>query len=160
MGGGDGGLTEFRGERVPKDDERIEVLGQFDELQAALALAACADPREDVAGELRTAVAEAARALEAIAGYPSSRPFPPEAVERLDRACADLENGRTSNGLVLPGADEDSARLNLCRTVARRAERALVAASRAVGADPSLLSWSNRLSWWLFLASTRSSGGG
>lgn len=137
---------------MPKDDPRFEVLGQFDELQAVLACALAETRDRGLRDGLGSAIAETARALEAIAGYPSARPFPAEALERLEKGCDALRELAPS-GFVLPGGDPGSTRLNLCRTVARRAERSLVAAFRVMIIPPELSAWCNRLSEWLFLAS-------
>jgi len=51
---------------------------------------------------------------------------------------------------VLPGGSSAAAVLHIARTVARRAERELVALHRAEPLDPILLAWANRLSDLLF----------
>ncbi len=152
MGGGDSGSTELGGQRLPKDDLRLEALGQLDELQALLALAALQPGCTRHAPGLRDAVEELARAMEALGGHAGARPFPPGALERLEAACRKLRAIHPPSGFVLPGADSASASLNLCRTVARRAERALCASDRLSPVPPVLMAWINRLSEWLFLA--------
>ena len=46
---------------------------------------------------------------------------------------------------------EGSAALDVARTVCRRAERRIVALSRASPVSPGLLAWVNRLSDYLFM---------
>ena len=53
---------------------------------------------------------------------------------------------------ILPGGSALSAHLHLCRTVARRAERAAVALAAHEDANPAALKYLNRLSDWLFVA--------
>ncbi len=51
---------------------------------------------------------------------------------------------------VLPGGAAVASALHVARTVARRAERELVALNREEPLDPELLAWANRLSDLLF----------
>ena len=51
---------------------------------------------------------------------------------------------------ILPGGHPDAARANIARTVARRAERRIIALSRIVDVDPAILRYVNRLSDYLF----------
>ncbi|NLS17086.1 cob(I)yrinic acid a,c-diamide adenosyltransferase [Rhizobium sp. P40RR-XXII] len=76
-------------------------------------------------------------------------------VERLERDIdllnADLEPLRS---FVLPAGSPTSAHLHLARTIARRAERLMVALSREQGerVSPTALKYVNRLSDFLFVA--------
>lgn len=56
---------------------------------------------------------------------------------------------------ILPGGSEVAARLHICRTVARRAERRLVALQTRAAVRPVLLQYLNRLSDLLFVAARR-----
>jgi cob(I)alamin adenosyltransferase len=158
MGRGDGGSAEFRGERIPKDDPRLIALGDLDELQAQIALASRLSNDGSIRDRLSLLVADIARAMEALASAQGSRSFPAEALVRLEASCAAFREGPSPSGFVLPGSNEAEARLHLCRTVARRAERSLVAASRLIDVPESLMAWVNRLSEWLFLAAADASG--
>ena len=84
---------------------------------------------------------------------PSSLPTLDDAIVsrlemQIDAAVAQLPALRN---FVLPGGSELAARLHIARTVCRRAERRLVqfAADRPVA--PSILTYLNRLSDWLFV---------
>lgn len=55
------------------------------------------------------------------------------------------------SGFVLPGETETGALLDICRTVARRAERAAVEAQTRGGITKDTLAWLNRLSDLLYL---------
>jgi cob(I)alamin adenosyltransferase len=135
---GDDGTTGLLfGQRVSKDHPQIEAVGSFDELNAAIGVAkqACSNGARKAAleaiqqnlvalmGELACAEADAER-------YAASR-FPKLAetdLTRLDTAVAELEAmGLRYDGWATPGANASSATLELARTVARRAERRLVA---------------------------------
>jgi cob(I)alamin adenosyltransferase len=67
---------------------------------------------------------------------------------QIDAAVAQLPALRT---FVLPGGSELASRLHIARTICRRAERRLVqfAADRPV--SPTILTYLNRLSDWLFV---------
>lgn len=152
---GDTGLGG--GQRVPKDDARIEAFGTVDELNSAVgvALTAVGDPgvREtleaiqhqlfDLGGDLCLREEDKARF-----GMP---PFPAERVvwleQVLDRAGEELA---PLEEFVLPGGEPGAAHLHLARTIARRAERRVIALSRLEPISPQVVPYLNRLSDALF----------
>jgi cob(I)alamin adenosyltransferase len=84
----------------------------------------------------------------------SPRPEPAisrQHVERLEREIDrfDAQHPPLSS-FVLPGGSTPASALHVARTVARRAERELVALNREEPVDPVLLAWANRLSDLLF----------
>jgi cob(I)alamin adenosyltransferase len=66
----------------------------------------------------------------------------------IDNAEAELEPLRQ---FILPGGDEAAARLHLARTVCRRAERVLVEFALERPVSPTIVTYLNRLSDWLFV---------
>lgn len=157
---GDGGETALsNGERVRKDSARVEAYGTVDELNATLGLA-----RLHATGHLAERIAVIQNDLfdlgadlsrprmeeDAEAPYPVLRIIDSQ-VNRLeteiDAMNADLAALRS---FILPGGTALAANLHLCRTVARRAERAAVAL--AGEANPAAVKYLNRLSDWLFVA--------
>ena len=156
---GETGLVD--GSRASKADPRFAAIGDVDEANAALGLArlsTAADP------ELDPMLARRQNDLfdlgADLATPPAEAPLPYEPlritqtqVDRLereiDRLNADLAPLRS---FVLPGGTPAAAALHLARTIARRAERLMVAlaATEPVGA-PSL-KYVNRLSDFLFVA--------
>ena len=74
-------------------------------------------------------------------------------VGRLDLLMRDLEaEAPMPEGFILPGTTPASAALDLARTVVRRAERRLVAMTRAgMLENPEAERWVNRLSLLLFV---------
>lgn len=72
-------------------------------------------------------------------------------VERLER---DIDRFDALHppltSFVLPGGSTAAASLHVARTVARRAEREVVALHRVEPVDASLLAWANRVSDLLF----------
>jgi cob(I)alamin adenosyltransferase len=155
---GDGGDTSLFGKgRVRKTDPRVEALGDLDEAQAAIGIARATIRGRDreilldlqrglyrVMAEVATTSADLARVRSRI-GADDVRGLD-ELGDRL-RPRANVE-GR----FVVPGEDPASASLDLARTVARRAERAVVrlADARSVSGE-HLIPYLNRLSDTLFL---------
>ena len=163
---GDSGETRLvGGQKVPKDDLRIECYGTVDELNAVIGLArsslesytAAAAPLMKLAGILKRVQHELFNLGSILATVPKDvHPKQPrvtavevEQLEReIDEANIDLEPLRS---FVLPGASRLDAELHICRTVCRRAERILVALSRESSAPPEALHYLNRLSDALFV---------
>jgi cob(I)alamin adenosyltransferase len=61
---------------------------------------------------------------------------------------------------VLPGGSRAAAALHLCRTVARRAERLVVALAANEPVNPEALHFINRLSDFFFVAARRANDNG
>jgi cob(I)alamin adenosyltransferase len=155
--GDDGTTGLWYGGRVAKSDPRPEAYGEVDEAGAALGLcraAAGADPglHDDllrlqtglfVAGAELATAPEAAHRLE-----PGVSKVTEEMVERLEE---DIDRYMAQVNLppkfVIPGGSELSARLDVARTVLRRAERRVVDLKLAGElADDALLRYLNRAS--------------
>ena len=118
-----------------------------------------ADVREVVrrlSHELFVAQAELARAPN------SPRPEPAISARHVERLEKEIEaftaRHPTTRGFVLPGGSPPASALHLARTVARRAERELVALDGAEKVDPTLLAWANRLSDLLYALALATNG--
>ena len=72
-----------------------------------------------------------------------------ELIDRLDAKNEPLAS------FILPGGDPGAAALQVCRTVCRRAERAVVSLARTAEVDPAILVYLNRLSDLLFVLARR-----
>jgi cob(I)alamin adenosyltransferase len=159
--GDDGDTGLFGGGRVPKNDIRVEAYGAVDELNwfVGLALASL----DDDAGVRRglLLIQNDLFALGANLATPQdddSRPRPQtpdvpvarvEAMEEwIDQATEQLPELRQ---FILPGGTESAAMLHVCRSVCRRAERAVVALGREEALDPGIVPYLNRLSDLLFV---------
>jgi cob(I)alamin adenosyltransferase len=158
---GDGGETRLvGGQRVPKDDPRIDCFGVVDELNA-------------FAGIARTTVEELSSQTPALAPFAATlkrvqhelfnlgsilatlpedvHPKQPrvtaidtQRLEReIDQANESLPNLRS---FVLPGGSRLDAELHVCRTICRRAERLLVSLARSQSVSEEALTYLNRLS--------------
>lgn len=167
--GGDTGLAT--GERVAKDDLRVEAYGEVDEVNACVGLARL---HAGVDGWLDTALARIQNELfdlgadlatperDAPLGFEPLR-VTPEQVTRLEREMDEMNAAIAPlNSFVLPGGTALAAALHLARTVCRRAERAAVTLSRAPGekVSPAAIAYLNRLSDHLFVASRRANENG
>ena len=156
---GDGGDTSlFSKDRVRKTDPRIDALGDLDEAQSAIGMARAMAPRSSLGRELLelqrglyVAMSEVATPRLDLARLPQR--IDTAALERLDRALEKVRASvRVEGRFVIPGETRIAAAVDYARTVARRAERSVVACVDAglVDADP-LLPWLNRASDFLFV---------
>lgn len=157
-GVGDRGSTAlFDGATVPKDDPRVAVYGDVDELNAAVGLARAAGLPADL-DEMAAAVQRDLFAIGARLADPRSRiservtkaRIRRADVERLERWIDGVDGALPPlRSFILPGGGPPGAALHQARAVCRRAERAIV----GLGVDavePELLRYVNRLSDLLF----------
>ncbi len=151
---GDEGNTGLLGpERVSKDDPRVEAMGAVDELNAVLGVVLAAqkgrvirDSLLKVQDDLFTVGAELAVTRTTDSKVPR---ITAEYVARLESILEKLDVGPVKEFLV-PRGSEALARLHWARTVARRAERRVVALSHKEPVNPELLRYLNRLSSLLY----------
>jgi cob(I)alamin adenosyltransferase len=157
--GGDKGETGlYGGKRVPKDSLRVEAYGSIDELNSCIGIAVSVCRLEDVADSLRQV-----QRLLFIAGADLAAQLPAEESEdrtrRISKADTEWLERETDavysklprlTGFILPGGSEVSAQIHLARSICRRAERRIVAASRSEKVNPDILPFVNRLSTYLF----------
>lgn len=150
---GDDGVTGLPGgERIGKNDLRIDCYGGVDELNAALGLAAVAAP---VLREALQRVQEELFVIGARLITAAGQPAPELAQAAIDRLEREIDQSETRlpalQNFILPGGSEAAARLHLARTICRRAERLLVQQHARGGMEPEILAYMNRLSDWLFV---------
>lgn len=156
---GDSGDTSLFGKgRVRKTDPRIVALGDLDEAQSVIGVARAMVTKSTVGRQLLelqqglyVAMSEVATPPEDLARLGTR--LDAAAVAKLDDALEALKKRTPIEGrFVIPGEDPVSAALDHARTVARRAERSVVACIDAgsVSGDV-LLPWLNRLSDLLFV---------
>ena len=163
---GDAGQTRLvGGQKISKDDIRIECYGTVDELNAFVG-AACVTAQElstryerlnGFAATLKQVQHELFNLGSILATLPEDvHPKQPhvtdgdiEALEQeIDRANDELQPLRS---FVLPGGSRLDAELHVCRTVCRRAERILVRLGREQEIHGESLRYLNRLSDALFV---------
>lgn len=151
---GDNGRTSLlNGTSVLKTDDRIELLGTIDELNSHIGLAkVLADE------ELRKQLTHIQRVLMgAMAGVadPMKKEyrFDEKEVEKLESWIDDMEDSFPRvKDFVLYGGCEQSARLDVARAVARRAERRYRTVAQKYVADRKAMMFVNRLSDYLYVA--------
>lgn len=156
---GDKGKTGIHGgQRVDKDDIRIEANGTLDELNSLLglirALAGEGHEWQDMLARLQQ---ELMVVMSHVATPSALREHNPNPLpEDLDLYCEQqidrLNEAIThpSTHFILPGGNVLSAQCHVARTVARRAERRLWTLDRTDEVPPAILRFVNRLSDLLF----------
>ena len=155
--GDDGSTGLFGGARVNKADPQVEAYGLLDELNAVVGWArvpALPESVDAVLAEVQDACFRLGAWLASAKGADPGVVAPGTAeIEALELAIDGLEVGlEPLKHFVLPGGSEAGARLHVARTVARRVERALVALGPDAPIPEHALSWTNRLSDYLFVA--------
>ena len=161
---GDDGTTGLvSGPRRLKHDLRVESYGTIDETNSAIGVArlhchtiplldmmlmAIQNDLFDLGADLSTPETDEPPAWEPLRIIASQ-------VERLERDIDSLNSAlQPLTSFVLPGGSPGAAHLHLARTIARRAERLMVALARTEGERVSApaLHYINRLSDFLFVA--------
>jgi cob(I)alamin adenosyltransferase len=158
-GVGDGGQTALGdGQRVFKDEARIEALGAVDEANAAIGLARVyAAGAEDFSlGRIQNDLFDLGADL-AVPGAAGDRlRITAEQVRRLEAEIAEMNTElRPLESFVLPGGAPGAAQAHLARAIVRRAERRVVGLSRQETVNPEVLRYLNRLSDHLFVLARR-----
>jgi len=149
---GDDGTTGLGdGSRVPKDHLRIQAMGDVDELNSQIGVLLA----EPLPGDVRELLVTIQHELFNLGGelcMPGYTLIKDEAVLRLDEALAHYnETLPRLKEFILPAGTRSAALAHVCRTVARRAERAVVtlASQDTINAAPR--QYLNRLSDLLFV---------
>ena len=160
--GGDKGQTALvGGQRVGKDDPRIECYGTVDELNSHIGLASVLAGAQSATRDLETILTRVQNELfnlgSILATLPEDvgpqQPRVTEAeVKQLEREIDGMNEGLPAlRSFVLPGGSMLCAQLHVCRTVCRRAERLLVAFGRTNAVPDQSVQYLNRLSDALFV---------
>lgn len=151
---GDDGTTGLGdGSRTQKDSLRVTALGEVDELNSVLGLLSTEDLPADVACALLD-IQHDLFDLGAELCIPGYSMVTDQQVQRLDRLLEHYNSGLPRlEEFVLPGGTRAGAYAHLARTVCRRAERALVALTRAEATNAAPRQYMNRLSDLMFVLS-------
>ncbi len=156
---GDEGQTSlFAGGRIDKDSPRLHAYGTVDELNSMLGLAIAQGVAPELAAKLNRVQNELF-----VVGSDLATPLEAEAqwivrvradqTDRLEHEIdAMTERLPPLKNFILPGGTPGAAALHVARTICRRVERWIVAASRQESLNPQVLRYINRLSDWLFVA--------
>ncbi len=149
---GDDGTTGLGdGTRVPKDHLRVAAMGDVDELNSGLGVL-LAEPLPADVRELLVTIQHELFNLGGELSIPGFALLQADAVARLDGALAhyNAQLPRLKE-FILPAGTRSAALAHLSRTVARRAERALVALAASSAVNEAPRQYLNRLSDLLFV---------
>jgi cob(I)alamin adenosyltransferase len=149
---GDAGTTGLgNNQRVSKNSLRVHAMGDVDELNSHIGLLLC----EPMPSDIRELLIEIQHQLFNLGGelsIPGFELVKPEAVLALDEALA-RHNERLPRlqEFILPAGTRGAAQAHVCRTVARRAERAVVALGNEEAINDAPRQYLNRLSDLMFV---------
>ncbi len=149
--GDDGSTGLGDNTRVSKNSLRVHAMGDVDELNSSLGLLLC----EDLPAGVRDLLVQVQHQLFNLGGelsIPGFELLKLEALLALDAALA--EHNATLPRLqefILPAGTRAAALAHVCRTVARRAERAVVALETAETLNAAPRQYLNRLSDLMFV---------
>ena len=149
---GDDGTTGLGdGTRVPKDHLRVQAMGDVDELNSTLGVL-LAEPLPEDVRELLVTIQHELFNLGGELSIPGYELLKPAAVLRLDEALSHY-NDRLPRlqEFILPAGTRSAALAHVGRTVARRAERAVVALSAQEPVNEAPRQYLNRLSDLMFV---------
>lgn len=150
---GDGGTTSLLNRaRIPKFDERVELMGNIDELSSQLGLVKvlmCDKGKENISTiqkdlmKIMAGVADSSNV-----NYKVSDNMIAFLEEKIDKT----ENlFPREHNFVLYGKCEASARIDVARAITRRAERRFCKVNQIYGADAKAVIYLNRLSDYLYV---------
>ena len=151
---GDRGQTSlFSGERVSKDNIRVEAYGTMDELNSFLGDAkhSCTTKGfkaiiESIQSDLFRLCAELSSSSMNV-----NDPIEGDDVERLSEHLEGMEKSMELKGFVIPGNTPGSAKLDICRSITRRGERRIISLSGEKDINEMVIKYVNRLSDLLFI---------
>ena len=151
---GDNGTTGLGDNtRVSKNSLRVHAMGDVDELNSHIGLLLC----EDMPAAVRQLLVDIQHQLFNLGGelsIPGYELLKPEAVLALDEALADHnEHLPRLQEFILPAGTRAAAQAHICRTVARRAERSVVALGAQDALKDTPRQYLNRLSDLMFVLS-------
>ena len=151
---GDNGTTGLGDNtRVSKDSRRVHAMGDVDELNSNIGVLLC----EDMPADVHDVLVEVQHQLFNLGGelsIPGFELLKPEALLQLDEAL-ETYNAQLPRlaEFILPAGNRAASLAHVCRTVARRAERAVVALGQQDALKDTPRQYLNRLSDLMFVLS-------
>jgi cob(I)alamin adenosyltransferase len=156
-GTGDQGTTSVYGkERVDKDCTLLEVMGNLDELNSLIGVAANFIEDKDIRDVLRNIQRElfTLGGMLLVSGEEEfSEGLAEKQVENMEEIMdvyLKKMSDEEKNAFIIPGSGKASAFLHLARTVCRRTERKIVSLGKEKGVSSIILKYINRLSDLLY----------
>lgn len=159
---GDKGETSlFGGERVLKNNQRINAYGTIDELNAFIGLAITeikSEEIKDVLFDLQNKLFVVGSDLATPENEKNNKvKISRTSEEFIKKTEADIDNFTDKldelRNFILPGGSKGSAMLHVCRTISRRAEREVVALKNSEAINDHILVFLNRVSDLFFVLS-------
>lgn len=149
---GDDGTTGLGDNtRVPKSHLRVAAMGDVDELNSHIGLLLC-EPMPEPVRDLLVDVQHQLFNLGGELSMPGYTLLKPEALLQLDNALAEHNAALPRLAeFILPAGTRAASQSHVCRTVARRAERAVVALGAADAVNDTPRQYLNRLSDLMFV---------
>lgn len=149
--GDDGSTGLGDNTRVPKDSLRVQAMGDVDELNSHIGLLLC----EEMGAPVRALLVHIQHQLFNLGGelsIPGFELLKEEAVLALDQALAEHNADLPRlQEFILPAGTRGAALAHVCRTVARRAERSVVALGHTESVRDTPRHYLNRLSDLMFV---------
>lgn len=148
---GDAGKTTLSGRStISKDDLRIEIIGELDELSSCLGIVLGFDISDEIRRQLLMIQKHLYEASSFIAGFSGFDVF--AATNYLEKYIDEIsEKLPELADFVVPGGESAASNVYFARAVCRRAERRLVLLSRKQKELMNLIPYINRLSDFLFV---------
>jgi cob(I)alamin adenosyltransferase len=151
---GDDGTTGLGdGSRVAKDSLRVQAMGDVDELNSHIGLLLC----EDMPAALRNELVTIQHDLFDLGGelcIPGYTLITNAHVARLDQLLAKYNADLPPlKDFILPAGSRAAALAHVCRTICRRAERAIVSLGKDEAINDKPRQYANRLSDLMFVLS-------
>jgi cob(I)alamin adenosyltransferase len=151
---GDDGTTGLGdNRRVSKNSLRLHAMGEVDELNSHIGVLLC----EEMSASLRELLVEVQHQLFNLGGelsIPGFELLKTDALLLLDNALTEYnEELPKLQEFILPAGSRAASLAHVCRTVARRAERAVVALGAEEALNPTPRQYLNRLSDLMFVLS-------
>jgi cob(I)alamin adenosyltransferase len=150
--GDDGSTGLGDGQRVPKDDPRVEAYGTVDEANSAIGVLLAAD---GIPGNMRECLLAIQHDLFDVGAelcIPGHRVVTDEHVGKLEEALDSFNDTLPPlKDFILPGGNHAAATCHLARTIVRRAERRVWTLSQTSDVAAEVPRYLNRLSDLLFV---------
>jgi cob(I)alamin adenosyltransferase len=158
-GQGDRGMTALvGGVRVTKTHPRLEAYGTIDELNSFIGLLIIEIEEEKIVGLMQSVQQTLFTISTFLATDTSKTTLRPhslitnEHIRQLEQGIDVLDDELPElNEFIIPGGCHSAALAHVCRTVCRRAERAMYRLKESIQVDESSLIYINRLSDLLFV---------
>jgi len=149
---GDNGSTGLGDNtRVSKNSLRVHAMGDVDELNSHIGLLLC-EPMPDEVRELLDSIQHQLFNLGGELSIPGFELLKQDALLVLEDALAQHNAALPAlQEFILPAGSRAAAQAHVCRTVARRAERAVVALANQDALKPTPQQYLNRLSDLMFV---------